>query len=335
MLELKRPWRRRGWGCTLSFLPSIWTPLATCPAIGGTGKGHLVRELDALGGEMGRAADACCIQYRMLNRGKGPAVHSLRAQADRRSYQQYMKHVLELQDNLDLKQAMVTELLVTDGAVTGLKTQLGAYYEAKAVILATGTYLDSTIITGSCVLSSGPDGMHPSTGLSDCLKALGLPMRRFKTGTPPRVNRRSVDVSQMELQPGDDVPEPFSFSTTGAVQNQAVCYLTYTNEHTHAIIRDNLDRSPLFDGTIQGVGPRYCPSIETKVVRFPDKERHQLFVEPMGLDTEENPDACGRLGIERVPTLLIIKQGAITAKMAGLMNPKEFCAFYQQSMRTA
>ena len=257
------------------------------PAIGGTGKGHLVRELDALGGEMGRAADACCIQYRMLNRGKGPAVHSLRAQADRRSYQQYMKHVLELQDNLDLKQAMVTELLVTDGAVTGLKTQLGAYYEAKAVILATGTYLDSTIITGSCVLSSGPDGMHPSTGLSDCLKALGLPMRRFKTGTPPRVNRRSVDVSQMELQPGDDVPEPFSFSTTGAVQNQAVCYLTYTNEHTHAIIRDNLDRSPLFDGTIQGVGPRYCPSIETKIVRFPDKPRHQIFVEPCGLHTEE------------------------------------------------
>lgn len=257
------------------------------PAIGGTGKGHLVRELDALGGEMGRAADACCIQYRMLNRGKGPAVHSLRAQADRRSYQQYMKHVLELQDNLDLKQAMVTELLVTDGVVTGLETQLGACYEAKAVILATGTYLDSTIITGSCVLHSGPDGMHPSMGLSDCLKALGLPMRRFKTGTPPRVNRRSVDISQMELQPGDDIPEPFSFSTTGTVQNQAVCYLTYTNEHTHAIIRANLDRSPLFDGTIQGVGPRYCPSIETKIVRFPDKPRHQIFVEPCGLHTEE------------------------------------------------
>ena len=257
------------------------------PAIGGTGKGHLVRELDALGGEMGRAADACCIQYRMLNRGKGPAVHSLRAQADRRLYQQYMKHVLELQDNLDLKQAMVTELLVTNGIVTGLQTQLGAYYEAKAIILATGTYLDSTTITGSCVISSGPDGMHPSIGLSDCLKAMGLPMRRFKTGTPPRINRRSVDFSKMELQPGDDVPEPFSFSTTGEVNNRAVCYLTYTNEKTHEVIRANLDKSPLFDGTIQGVGPRYCPSIETKLVRFPDKPRHQIFVEPCGLHTEE------------------------------------------------
>ena len=257
------------------------------PAIGGTGKGHLVRELDALGGEMGRAADACCIQYRMLNRGKGPAVHSLRAQADRRLYQQYMKHVLELQDNLDLKQAMVTELLVTNGIVTGLQTQLGAYYETKAIILATGTYLDSTTITGSCVISSGPDGMHPSIGLSDCLKAMGLPMRRFKTGTPPRINRRSVDFSKMELQPGDDVPEPFSFSTTGEVNNRAVCYLTYTNEKTHEVIRANLDKSPLFDGTIQGVGPRYCPSIETKLVRFPDKPRHQIFVEPCGLHTEE------------------------------------------------
>ena len=257
------------------------------PAIGGTGKGHLVRELDALGGEMGRAADACCIQYRMLNRGKGPAVHSLRAQADRRLYQQYMKHVLELQDNLDLKQAMVTELLVTNGIVTGLQTQLGAYYEAKAIILATGTYLDSTTITGSCVISSGPDGMHPSIGLSDCLKAMGLPMRRFKTGTSPRINRRSVDFSKMELQPGDDVPEPFSFSTTGEVNNRAVCYLTYTNEKTHEVIRANLDKSPLFDGTIQGVGPRYCPSIETKLVRFPDKPRHQIFVEPCGLHTEE------------------------------------------------
>ncbi len=257
------------------------------PAIGGTGKGHLVRELDALGGEMARAADACCIQYRMLNRGKGPAVHSLRAQADRRRYQEYMKHVLELQDSLDLKQAMVTELFETNGTVTGLQTQLGAYYEAKAVILATGTYLDSTTITGSCVIPSGPDGMHPSIGLSDCLKSMGLPMRRFKTGTPPRINRRSVDFSKMELQPGDDVPEPFSFSTIGKVNNQAVCYLTYTNENTHGVIRANLDRSPLFDGTIQGVGPRYCPSIETKIVRFPDKPRHQIFVEPCGLHTEE------------------------------------------------
>ena len=257
------------------------------PAIGGTGKGHLVRELDALGGEMARAADACCIQYRMLNRGKGPAVHSLRAQADRRRYQAYMKHALELQENLELKQAMVTELLVEGGAVAGLRTQLGAEYRARAVILATGTYLDSTVVTGACVVPSGPDGMHASQGLSSCLRALGLPLRRFKTGTPPRLNRRSVDFSQMELQPGDPEPEPFSFTTAHAPENQAVCYLTYTNEKTHACIRANLDRSPLFDGTIQGVGPRYCPSIESKIVRFPDKTRHQLFLEPCGLDTEE------------------------------------------------
>lgn len=257
------------------------------PAIGGTGKGHLVRELDALGGEMAKAADACCIQYRMLNRGKGPAVHSLRAQADRRRYQAYMKHALELQENLDLKQAMVTELLVEGGAVAGLRTQLGAEYRARAVILATGTYLDSTVVTGACVVPSGPDGMHASQGLSGCLRALGLPLRRFKTGTPPRLNRRGVDFSQMELQPGDPEPEPFSFTTAHAPENQAVCYLTYTNEKTHACIRANLDRSPLFDGTIQGVGPRYCPSIESKIVRFPDKPRHQLFLEPCGLDTEE------------------------------------------------
>ncbi len=257
------------------------------PAIGGTGKGHLVRELDALGGEMARAADACCIQYRMLNRGKGPAVHSLRAQADRRRYQAYMKHALELQENLELKQAMVTELLVEGGAVAGLRTQLGAEYRARAVILATGTYLDSTVVTGACAVPSGPDGMHASQGLSSCLRALGLPLRRFKTGTPPRLNRRSVDFSQMELQPGDPEPEPFSFTTAHAPENQAVCYLTYTNEKTHACIRANLDRSPLFDGTILGVGPRYCPSIESKIVRFPDKTRHQLFLEPCGLDTEE------------------------------------------------
>lgn len=257
------------------------------PAIGGTGKGHLVRELDALGGEMAKAADACCIQVRMLNRGKGPAVHSLRAQADRRRYQQYMKHALELQENLDLKQAMVTELVVENGAVTGLRTQLGALYRARAVILATGTYLESAVVTGDCVVASGPDGMHPALGLSACLRGLGLPLRRFKTGTPPRLNRRGVDFSQMELQPGDPDPEPFSFSTKTPPENRAVCYLTYTNERTHACIRENLDRSPLFDGTIQGVGPRYCPSIESKIVRFPDKPRHQLFLEPCGLDTEE------------------------------------------------
>ena len=257
------------------------------PAIGGTGKGHLVRELDALGGEMGLAADHSCIQYRMLNRGKGPAVHSLRAQADRRRYQQYMKHALELQENLELKQAQIVEILTENGAVTGVRTQLGAQYSCKAVIIASGTYLDSTIITGESVISSGPDGMHPSIGLADNLRALGLSLRRFKTGTPPRINRRSIDFSKMELQPGDETVEPFSFKTGHKVNNSAVCYLTYTTEATHAIIKENLHRSPMYDGTISGVGPRYCPSIETKIVRFADKPRHQLFIEPCGLDTEE------------------------------------------------
>ena len=257
------------------------------PAIGGTGKGHLVREIDALGGEMGVAADAACIQYRMLNRGKGPAVHSLRAQADRRKYQEYMKHTLEKQENLRLKQGQITEILVENGAVSGVRTQLGAVYQAKAVIIASGTYLDSTIIIGENVLPSGPDGMHPSVGLADNLRTLGLSLRRFKTGTPPRVNRRSIDFSQMELQPGDADIEPFSFRTAHTPCNEAVCYLTYTNEKTHEIIRRNLHRSPIYDGTISGVGPRYCPSIETKIVRFAEKPRHQLFIEPCGLNTEE------------------------------------------------
>ena len=257
------------------------------PAIGGTGKGHLVRELDALGGQMGVAADAACIQYRMLNKGKGPAVHSLRAQADRRKYQAYMKQVLERQENLQLKQAMITEVLTKEGTVSGVVTQLGARYDAKAVIIATGTYLDSTVITGESVCASGPDGMHASVGLADNLRSLGLSLRRFKTGTPPRINRRSIDFSKMELQPGDEIPEPFSFRTGHSLNNQAVCYLTYTNQETHRIIRENLHRSPMYDGTIQGVGPRYCPSIETKIVRFAEKERHQLFIEPCGLDTEE------------------------------------------------
>ena len=257
------------------------------PAIGGTGKGHLVRELDALGGEMGLAADSACIQYRMLNRGKGPAVHSLRAQGDRRRYQEYMKHALELQENLQLKQAQIVEIYTENNAVTGVRTKLGAIYDAKAVIIATGTYLDSTVITGESVESAGPDGMHASIGLADNLRQLGLPLRRFKTGTPPRVNRRSIDFSQMEIQPGDETPEPFSFRTTHKLNNQAVCYLTYTNEETHRIIRENLHRSPMYDGTISGVGPRYCPSIETKIVRFAEKNRHQLFIEPCGLDTEE------------------------------------------------
>jgi len=257
------------------------------PAIGGTGKGHLVRELDALGGEMGVAADQACIQYRMLNRGKGPAVHSLRAQADRRKYQQVMKHTLEKQENLQLKQAQIVKILTENGAVTGVRTQLGAIYYAKAAIIATGTFLDSTIVIGESVVSSGPDGMHASVGLSDSLRELGLSLRRFKTGTPPRINRRSIDFSKMELQPGDEDPEPFSFRTEAKPKNSAVCYLTYTNAQTHKVILDNLHRSPMYDGTISGVGPRYCPSIETKIVRFADKERHQLFVEPCGLDTEE------------------------------------------------
>ena len=257
------------------------------PAIGGTGKGHLVRELDALGGQMGLAADEACIQYRMLNRGKGPAVHSLRAQADRRKYQQVMKYTLEKQENLQLKQAQIVKVLTENGQVTGVQTQLGAVYDAKAVIISTGTFLDSTIVIGESVLSSGPDGMHASVGLADNLRELGLSLRRFKTGTPPRINRRSIDFSQMELQPGDDTPEPFSFRTEQRPENLAVCYLTYTNEETHRIIKENLHRSPMYDGTISGVGPRYCPSIETKIVRFEDKPRHQLFIEPCGMDTEE------------------------------------------------
>ena len=257
------------------------------PAIGGTGKGHLVRELDALGGEMAKAADRSCIQYRMLNLGKGPAVHSLRAQADRRRYQEDMKRTLEQQPHLDLKQAMVTELRLTNGHVSAVVTRLGAVYSVKACVIASGTYLDARVITGDCAYSSGPDGMQAGIGLAEQLAAFGLRMRRFKTGTPPRVNARTVDFSRMELQPGDAEIEPFSFSTTHPVENKAVCYLTYTNERTHAIIRANLDRSPIYSGVIEGVGPRYCPSIETKIVRFADKPRHQLFIEPMGLDTEE------------------------------------------------
>ena len=257
------------------------------PAIGGTGKGHLVRELDALGGEMAKAADRCCIQYRMLNRGKGPAVHSLRAQADRRAYQEDMKRVLERQENLDLKQAMVTEISLEDGHVASVTTRLGAVYRVKAAVIASGTYLDARVITGECAYSSGPDGLQAGIGLTGCLRAMGLNLRRFKTGTPPRVNRRSIDTSKMELQEGDREPVGFSFSTTRPPENKAVCYLTYTNGQTHRIIRENFDRSPLFNGMIESVGPRYCPSIETKIDRFPDKPRHQLFIEPCGLGTDE------------------------------------------------
>ena len=257
------------------------------PAIGGTGKGHLVRELDALGGEMAKAADRACIQYRMLNLGKGPAVHSLRAQADRRRYSEIMKHTLEKQEHLRLKQAEIVDIGVEDGRVVSVVTQTGAVYACRAAVIASGTYLDGRTIVGEVLRSSGPDGLAAAVPLAARLREMGLSMRRFKTGTPPRVNRRSVDFSKMELQEGDREPEPFSFSTVTAPENRAVCYLTYTNERTHEIIRRNLDRSPIYAGVIEGVGPRYCPSIETKVMTFPDKPRHQLFIEPMGLDTEE------------------------------------------------
>ena len=257
------------------------------PAIGGTGKGHLVRELDALGGEMARCADRACIQYRVLNKGKGPAVWSLRAQADRREYQKQMKHTLELQENLWVKQAEVTDVLTEAGQVSAVRTSTGAVYRVRAAVVCTGTYLGGRTIVGDVTRQSGPDGLAAALPLTESLRALGVGLRRFKTGTPPRVNRRSVDFSRMELQPGDETVVPFSFETKTPPENRAVCYLTYTNENTHAVIRANLDRSPLYSGVIEGIGPRYCPSIEDKVVRFADKPRHQLFIEPMGLDTEE------------------------------------------------
>ena len=258
------------------------------PSIGGTAKGHLVREIDALGGEMGKAADACFLQSRMLNRGKGPAVHSLRVQADRVQYHNYMKHVCEQTENLYIKQAEVAEILVENGAVCGVVTTLGAKYAVQAAIIATGTYLNGRIHVGTVSYESGPDSALPSRALGENLQKLGLPLRRFKTGTPCRVHRRSIDFDRMEPQDGDAEIVPFSFSTPKEeLHNTVRCYIAYTNEATHEIIRENLHRSPLFTGQISGIGPRYCPSIETKIVRFADKKRHQLFVEPMGLQTEE------------------------------------------------
>lgn len=259
------------------------------PSIGGTAKGHLVREIDALGGEMGKAADACFLQSRMLNRGKGPAVYSLRVQADRVQYHNYMKQVCEKQENLEIKQAEVAEIQL-DGAgqVAGIVTTLGAQYAVKAVVVATGTYLNGVIHVGDAHYESGPDAALPSRLLTKSLQAAGLRLRRFKTGTPCRVHRRSIDFSAMERQEGDAEIVPFSFSTNPeGLRNQVSCYISYTNAETHRIIRENLHRSPLFSGQIEGIGPRYCPSIETKIVRFADKPRHQLFVEPMGLQTEE------------------------------------------------
>ena len=257
------------------------------PSIGGTAKGHLVREIDALGGQMARAADEACIQYRMLNRGKGPAVHSLRAQADRPRYRQVIRRTLEHQDNLFLKQGEIVDILTQDGAVCGVATRTGAQYRVRAAVVCTGTYLRGRIIIGEDSHPGGPDGMCAADGLQDCLRRLGHTLMRFKTGTPARIHRRSCDFSKMEVQEGEEDVIPFSFQSAAPPPNRAVCYLTYTNERTHQVIRDNLHRSPLYSGVIEGVGPRYCPSIEDKVVRFADKPRHQLFVEPMGLETEE------------------------------------------------
>ena len=257
------------------------------PNIGGTSKGHLVREIDALGGEMGKNIDKAFIQSKMLNKAKGPAVYSLRAQADRRKYQEEMKHVLELQENLDVKQAEIVEYIVEDNEIKAVKTHIGAIYDAKAVILCSGTYLRGKIFIGEVNYESGPDGVFPANKLTSSLEKIGIQTRRFKTGTPARVNKRTIDFSKMEIQPGDDEIVPFSFENYGITREQVPCYLTYTNEKTHEIIRKNLHRSPLYGGEIKGTGPRYCPSIEDKVVRFADKERHQIFVEPMGENTEE------------------------------------------------
>lgn len=257
------------------------------PCIGGSAKGQLVRELDSLGGEMGRAADATFIQSRMLNKGKGPAVHSLRVQSDRVKYHTYMKSVLEHTENLDIKQAEVTEVCAENGKITGIKTRLGAFYPAGCVIITTGTYLGGKIHIGELNYQSGPDNVCAALQLTESLRKLGLSMRRFKTGTPARVHKRSIDFSVMEEQDGDEYITPFCFDNTFKLENKVKCYVTYTNSETHKIILDNLDRSPLYAGRIEGVGPRYCPSIEDKIVRFSDKPRHQLFVEPMGLDTDE------------------------------------------------
>jgi tRNA uridine 5-carboxymethylaminomethyl modification enzyme len=257
------------------------------PSVGGPAKGHLVREIDALGGEMGVNADKTCIQYRMLNTGKGPAVQALRAQADKKLYQNTMKHTCELQENLDVKQLLIDEILFEDNKVTGVVVETGEVYTCKAVVLASGTYLKGRIIIGENTYDGGPNGQRAAIKLSSCLLKAGVELMRFKTGTPARVDRRSLDFSKMIIQPGDDEVHNFSFMSDVKTREQVPCWLTYTNEQTHKIIRDNIERAPMANGIITGVGPRYCPSIETKIVRFPDKERHQLFIEPEGLDTEE------------------------------------------------
>lgn len=265
-----------------------WVGNMPCnPSIGGTSKGHLVREIDALGGEMGKAADKYSLQSRMLNLGKGPAVHSLRAQIDRREYSAGMKHTLELQDNLDIRQGEIVDIRRCDNGMWQVKTRLEALFTAKAVIIATGTFLGGRVYIGDISYESGPDGMFPATDLAKALKKLNIPLRRFKTGTPPRVNRQSIDFSQLEVQCGDTETVPFSFDTETPPENKVCCHITYTNDDTKQIILDNLHRSPMYSGKIEGKGPRYCPSFEDKIVRFADKKRHQLFIEPCGLNTEE------------------------------------------------
>lgn len=279
---------RLGMRCVLFTLSLDQIANMPCnPSIGGTAKGHIVREIDALGGEMGRAADATFLQSRMLNRGKGPAVHSLRVQSDRTAYHLYMKEVLEQTPGLDLIQAEVTAVHTENGAVSAVETAYGAVWRVRAAVIATGTYLGGKIHIGEYHEVSGPDGAHAALPLGECLRVLGLPLRRFKTGTPARVHRDSVDFSSLEVQEGDQKIIPFSSDTEDPLQNKVVCHISYTNEETHRVIRENLGRSPLFSGMIEGTGPRYCPSIEDKVVRFSDKPRHQLFIEPMGLHTNE------------------------------------------------
>ena len=259
------------------------------PSIGGTAKGHLVREIDALGGEMGKAADKTFLQSRILNRGKGPAVHSLRAQIDRVEYHKLMKKTIEDTDGLYLKQAEITDILFEEDGKTvrGVRTKLGTEYDCKAVVISTGTYLGGTVHVGAVSYSSGPDATLPALGLTECLKKAGMTIRRFKTGTPARVHKRSIDFDKLEVQCGDDDITPFSFDNHEKLENKVKCYVAYTNEETHKVIRDNIHLSPIYSGRIHAIGPRYCPSIEDKIMRFSDKPRHQLFIEPMGLDTDE------------------------------------------------
>lgn len=277
-------------GCKTAVFTINMDAVGNCPcnpSIGGTAKGHLVRELDALGGEMGKAADETFLQMRMLNRGKGPAVHSLRAQIDRRAYAERMKHCLELQENLELRQAEITDLVKNDNGEWELTTRLKTKYTAKAVVIATGTYLGGVVFVGDVSYESGPDGIFPSKFLPDALKNMGMSIRRFKTGTPARVLKSSIDFTDLEEQAGDEPVTPFSYDTLEPGENKVLCHISWTNENTKKIILDNLHRSPLYSGKIEGIGPRYCPSIEDKIVRFSEKERHQLFIEPCGLNTEE------------------------------------------------